>query len=198
MTEDMPAVLTIHRWFGLQRTEYRLLPETIQIIQRSPFKLAECQVPLETIRRESVTVRTFSKIALAAFLIPFLFALIVFASAPYDLAQRTVSLFYVGLSIPGLIAFFLSRKETILLFADGVQMPFLSSRQTVQWIKPFLAAIHEAKLQVIERKIKNVSSMVQIEDMFQRLSFYVDRRIISHSEMEEFTGILNEARLQAT
>jgi hypothetical protein len=195
---DVPEVLTICRWFGLQTTEYRILQETVQIMQRSLFKMAAFQVPLESIRRESVTIRTFSKLALAAFLVPFVVAMIVFASGHNDPGPTAVSIFYLALSVPGLIAFFLSRKETVLLVAEGVQMPFFRTRKTAEAIRRFLAAIHRAKLQVIERKIKNVSSMVQIEDMFRRLTFYVDKRIISHSEMEEFTAILNDAKLQAT
>jgi hypothetical protein len=191
--------LVISRWLGLVGSEYRLLQESVRVTERGIVKFIDYHLPIETIRRDPVTVRTFSKVALAAFLGPLAVALFILAALPHKEPDLwTATAVWAGLSIAGLVAFFISFRNATVLLGEGVQVGFVPRRRTAGRIRQFIEEIHRAKLRLIERRIRNLSTILQVEEMFRRLSFYVDKRIISQSEMEDFTSALNEIKLQAT
>lgn len=192
-----------HQPLTFSRSSYELKRETLGVKMRRGVRYWEAEMPLEALPRDPATISTFRMGFLLLVILPLLIAAgVLFAPTGPGTTTRTdrmpvvvvLSLF----AIPGAIACYVSSGtyKAIPALPQPILLPYAANGRAA--VDRFLERCHETKLGLINRRIHTVKTLPQVEDMYRRLSNLADRRVISQSELEDFTQILDDIRIQVS
>ncbi len=196
---DVLAQFRSRRLWFIADHQFELTPETIRIVERVWFRRHEIELGIEGVPNQKMVVTRFSALALA------LSALIAIAMvgmcfvagiapggrAAIEAALAVLLVCGVALTVNSIRSWALLRSQIANLV-----IPFRSRER--KDMESFLTQVHEAKMRLISRRIKTVGSIIQVEEMYKRLSWYVDNRILTQQEFERFNEILNARRISVS
>ncbi len=193
-TVDVLAQFRSRRLWFIADHQFELTPETIRIVERVWFRRHEIEIGIEGVPNQKMVMTRFSVAAAAAGALILAGAVALFAVHPGErwlIALLGAALFAgsVAVLINSIRSWAVARSQIANLV-----IPFRGRERAD--MESFLTQVHEAKLRLISRRIKTVGSIIQVEEMYKRLSWYVDNRILTQQEFERFNELLTARRIQ--
>jgi hypothetical protein len=191
------AVLRTSARFGAFAQVFTLRDEVVQLRQRHWLQSLQLDVPVEHLPRERTVVSSIG--ILGAFIALCGLGTLVLVACFAQGADKWPAMTCMGVvAACGAIAAIWQTRTTVILKNQVLGLVIFCRRRQLPAVEQFLQTAHEAKLRIISRRLALVSSVVQIEEMFRRLSFYLDSRIISSAEFEALNQQLVQTKLTAS
>ncbi len=196
--DGVVARISLRRLGGLVDFRFTLTHETVRVRERRYLKSASYELPVDHLPAEHLIQTFFSRGAIACAVIPLGFALVILMTLGLEGAQDAWSIAAVCAlcALPGIAYFIMKLERLLIMHGDGCHlvMPFLH-RQSAE-IAIFLDDMYQAKLRLISRRIAIISGTQMADDMYRRLSYLLDKRIIRQRDYEAFVPTVKARSIQ--
>lgn len=183
---------------GMFTQHLELRDETVHLVQRKGMQSLTIDLPVEHLARERAVVRHVGLLGALIAVLAIVPALLVATFGGPDALTAAIAGTLAALSLAG-VAYAVWDTKSIVLTRNQLADLVVLCRQTqVESVLQFLESAHEAKLRLIGRRILNITTLSQLEDMHKRLSMYLDARILSLAEFETLTKQVDDRRMRVS